>query len=563
MPLRLARNVRGLQRLRTIAQVLTRHGFGHLVERVDLGRLVPLWMKPKSKTGERVAETHTIGERLVRVCTDLGPTFVKLGQMLSTRPDLLPREITRALQKLQDQVEPFSPDIARDIVQGDLGLPIAQAFQSFDTLPFASGSIAQVHHAITRDGQRVVVKVRRPRIDAMIRDDMHILNSLAEAFEQLVPELQPYHPTVIIQEFDRNVTRELDFINEASATARFGESFASDPRIRVPQVRWDLTGTQVLTLERLDGMRLHDVFSGRSPAVQPRQLAENIAAIFLRQFFETGLIHADPHPGNMLISPPATVGLIDFGMVTQVSDEMITQLMVALLAAVNRQIDLVVDVLSEVGNIGRDADMKELQRDMQELLDKYYGLPLKRLDLLTVFSEISEVVRNNDISLPREFVLMAKSMATIAGTVLQLHPDMNLVELIQPRLKQLVLKRFSAQRVTRTLGISLWHILNILKSAPAQVRSGIRQLARGQWQVKIQHQNLDRLARELDRSSNRVAFALIISSTIIGSSMMLAAETSSRIFGIELYWFGVFGYLIAGLMGLALVWAIFRSGKLY
>ena len=563
MPFRFARNVRTLQRLRTIAQVLSKHGFGHLVENLDLGRFVPLWMKPKSRRNADAQETHTIGQRLAAVCTELGPTYVKLGQMMSTRPDILPAHIITDLQKLQSQVEPFSSEQAGRIVEEDLGAPAGETFGSFEPDPFASGSIAQVHHAVTKDGQKVVVKVRRPGIETVIRNDMYLLTNLAEAIERYVPDLKPYHPVMIVEEFHRTITRELDFINEASATARFGTMFKGDKSVRIPEVRWDLTGTQVLTLEHLDGRTVAEVLAGEAPEVDRKQVAENLANVFLKQFFETGLVHADPHPGNLLISPPATVGLIDFGMVGQVSDEMMTQLMVALLAAVNRQVDLVVDVLAEVGGIGAAADMNDLTRDIQMLLDKYYGLPLKRLDLPTLFTELSDVVRRHDISLPREFVMLAKSLAMTAGTVLQLDPDLNLLELIRPRLKQLVMRRFSMQQVTKTLGISLWHVLNIVKNAPAQVRSAIRQFARGQWEVKIHHLNLDRLTRELDRSSNRVAFALVISSMIIGSSMMLAAGTAVQVFGIELRWFGVVGYVVAGVMGLGLVWAIFRSGRLY
>lgn len=563
MPFRFARNVRTLQRLRTIAQVLTKHGFGHLVESLDLGRFVPLWMKPKSRRKRETHEALGLGQRLAAVCTELGPTFVKLGQMLSTRPDLLQPDIIAGLRQLQSHVEPFPSEQAREIIRQDLGADTQALFSDFEPEPFACGSIAQVHRATTKDAQQVVVKVRRPDIESVIRSDMHLLTNLAEAIERYVPELQPYRPVMIIEEFNRTITRELDFLNEASSTARFGRALKGNEGIRIPEVRWDLTGTRVLTVQRFEGSSVDDVIQGKVPEVNRKKLAENIAAFFLNQFFETGLVHADPHPGNMIISPPATVGLIDFGMVSQVSEEMMTQLMVALFAAVNRQIDLVVDVLAEIGHIGPQARMEDLQRDMQALLDKYYGLPLKRLDLPTIFTEVSDVVRNHDLTLPREFVMLAKSLAMVTGVVLQLDPETNLLELIRPRLRQMVMRRFSVQQVTKMMGVSLWHVLNILKNAPAQVRSAIRRLARGQWEVRVQHLNLDRLARELDRSSNRVALALIISSTIIGSSMMLAAQTEARIFGVELRWFGVVGYVAAGLMGLGLVWAIFRSGKLY
>lgn len=562
MPFRFVRNVRTLQRLRTIAQVLSKHGFGHLVDTLDLGRFVPLWMKPKSRRDAAAHDTLTLGKRLAAVCTELGPTYVKLGQMLAARPDLLPPDIVSDLKHLQSHVEPFPSEQAGKIIEEDLGAPAGDLFTKFETDPFASGSIAQVHRAAI-NGQEVVVKVRRPEIEATIRNDMHLLASLAEAVERYASELKAYNPVLIIEEFNRSITRELDFVNEASSTARFKDSFEDCDWVKIPQVYWDLTGTRVLTLERLEGYTLDEILADQAPDVDRKKVARNIANLFLKQFFETGLIHADPHPGNLLISPPATVGLIDFGMVTQVSDEMMTQLVVALLAAVSRQIDLVIDVLAEIGHLGPDTDISELHRDMQALMDKYYGLPMKRLDLPTIFTEVSDVIRHNDLTMPREFVLLAKSLATAAGTVLQLDPQLNLVELIQPRLKHLVLRRFSAQKVTRTLAVSLWHLVNIVKNAPGQLRSAIRHLARGQWEVKIQHQNLDRLAREMDRSSNRMAFAMVISAMIIGSSLMLSVGSEALIFGIELRWFGVVGYVAAGLMGVGLLWAIFRSGRLY
>lgn len=559
MPLRLARNVRSLHRLRMIAQVLTRHGFGHLVEVLDLGRFVPVWIRPKAAHHESL----TIGQRLTRVATELGPTYVKLGQMLSTRPDLLPPEILAELKVLQDHVEPFPSLEAQNIITQELGRPLDELFQSFEADPFASGSIAQVHRAVTREGQAVVVKVRRPGIAAVIRDDMHILRALAEAIEMYVPELKAYHPTQIIEEFRRTITLELDFINEASATARFHQDFAGEPQVRSPRVHWELTAETVLTLEQIQGTPLHAVIDGRLAGFDHKALAQRIAGMFVRQYFQTGLFHADPHPGNMLIAAPATVGLIDFGMVGQVSEDTMTQFLVGLLGAVNRQIDWVVDVLGELGDIGPAADMDRLAMDLQTLLDKYYGLPLKRLDLPTIVAEVTDVVRRNDITLPAQSVMLLKSLAMAAGTVLQLDPELNLAELIQPRLKHLMLQRFSPRQVARKAAIALWHVANIVKNAPAQMRSAIRHLNRGQWQIKIQHQNLDRLARELDRSSNRLAFALIIASTIIGSSFILASDATDTVLGLSIRTYGIVGYVVAGIMGAGLVWAILRSGRLY
>lgn len=563
MPFRLIRNVRSLQRLRTIAQVLTRHGFGHLVELIDLGRFVPLWMKPQAKRSDVPHDPHHIGERLARVATELGPTFVKLGQMLSTRPDLLPPNIIEGLTRLQDHVEPFSTEEARKLIEEDLGVSITAAFRSFEDHPFASGSIAQVYRAVADNGQPVVVKVQRPDIEERIRSDMHILIAMAEALESYVPELRMYHPSQIFEEFHRSITGELDFVNEASSTSRFHSHYAADGTLGVPQVRWDLTGTRVLTMEWLDGTSLQQLLAGTTDGFQRTEIARSMASAFLVQFFETGLFHADPHPGNILVSPPNRISLIDFGVVGQVSEELMTQLVVALLAAVNRQTDWVVDVVSEVGQIGPESDVRDLKRDMQCLLDKYHGLPLKRLDLPRIFVEVTDVVRRNDISLPPSFVMMAKSLAMVSGTVLQLDPEFDLVSLLKPKLKSLIAKRFSPNHLLKSAGLSMWHLLNIAKSAPGQLRQLIRSVARGHMQIRIQHQNLDRLARELDRASNRLAFALIIAAMVVGSSMMLASGATTVVLGIQLEDLGLFGYLVAGIMGLGLIWAIFRSGRLY
>lgn len=563
MPFRLARNVRGLQRLRAIAQVLTRHGFGHLVERLDLVRFVPLRMRPRSLRDREGHEALTVGQRLALVCSDLGPTFVKLGQMLSTRPDLLPPDITSGLRSLQDHVPPFSSDVAQQIIEEDLGAASATAFAEFEAVPCASGSISQVHRATTRDGQAVVVKIRRPNIEAVIRTDMHVLRTLAEAMETYLPEVRPYHPVDIIEEFRRTISLELDFINEASTTARFRQLMEGDLRIRIPEVRWDLTAPRVLTLERLEGVGLLQVLDGNAPKIDKQLLAENIAGVFMTQYFELGLFHADPHPGNLLIEPPARVGLIDFGMVGQVSEETRTLLLVGLVAGIRRQVEWVVDVLAEMGTIGPDTVLPELRRDIQVLLDKYYGLPIRRLDLSTIVVELIDVVRRNNVTLPRDFVLMAKSLGMTAGTVLQLAPELNLVELIQSHLKRLLKQRFTLKNAGQSLGFSVWQVLNILRSAPAQIRTSLRQLSQGNWQVKILHQNLDRLGHDLDRSSNRLAFAMIISSTIIGSSVLLTSDPQKMALGIPLNWFGIAGYLAAGVMGLWLAWAIMRSGRLH
>ena len=568
MTLRLPKTVRSIQRVQTIARVLTAHGFGHLVDRLHLARYVPLprrWRGPIPPSLEG-APGLSAGRRLAMVSEELGPTFVKLGQMVSTRPDLVPAEIVAELAKLQDQVPPFDTAEARKIIAADLGAPVDQCFAAFEDQPFASGSVAQVYRATTKaDGDKasrsVVVKVKRPGIEDVVRLDMSILRWVADLAERLPPEFGFYQPRTIVDEFDRTMMREMDFITEASTMTRFAEAMTGDPCFRVPRVYWELTGPNVLTLERLQGVSAQKVLAKPDPAIDRRALANRIAQAFVRQFFEIGLFHADPHPGNLLIQPPASVGLIDFGLTGQIDDEMLGQLVIALMAAFNREPEVLVEVLADMGALDESTDRRQLRREFGELIEKYYGLPLRRFDLTTVFYEITGLVRRNQVTLPREFVLMGKALVAVSGLCLQLDPQLDLVALVKPSFAEVFSKRLAPARLLKSAAISGWHMFNLLRNAPGQMRDIFRRLASGQWQLHVRHQNLDDLATEIDRASNRLGFAVIIGSIIVGSSLVLSVGAGT-ILGVPLRVFGVAGYLVAGVMGLWLAVAILRSGKM-
>lgn len=562
----LPKTVRTFARLRVIAQVLSKHGFRHFVERLQLARYLPSldWLRRGRPSEEvEVDPLVAIGNRLVRVCEELGPTFVKLGQMASTRPDLLPPQILTALERLQDQVSPFPPEQARRIFHKDTGRTVEQTFRDFTETPLASGSIGQVHRAVTTDGQDVVVKIRRPGIEHLVQLDIYVLQWMAERAESLFPEMRPYRPRMLVEEFAQSIRTELDFVNEAAATARFHEAFRDDPHITTPQVRWDLTGTSTLTLEFMGGLRFREVTAnGETTACDRKALALHLSECFLRQFFEMGLFHADPHPGNILIRPPDGVVLFDFGMVGKIDDQLVGRMVIGIVAALNREVDVVIDVLADTGALSRETDRTLLSRDLQSLLDKYYGLPLKRMDAATVFRELIEVVRRNDVTLPRDFVALFRSLATVSGVVLQLDADLNIVSLIQPRLSALIRDRLAPNRLLRMAGVSVWHLVNIFRDAPRFVRDLMRGVTRGDFQINIRHENLDYLAGEIDRSSNRLAFSVLVAALIMGSSMLLSMEADVPMMGIPIRYLGFLGYALAFIMTGWLVIAILRSGKL-
>lgn len=562
----LPRTVRTFARLRVIAQVLSKHGFGHFVDRLQLGGYLPtsrLFRRQKQESElEEIDPLESIGRRLVRVCEELGPTFIKLGQIASTRADILPTQILAALEHLQADCPPFPPEQSKRIFRRDTGQSVSEAFSEFDEKPFASGSIAQAHRAVALDGQKVVVKIKRPGIDQTIRLDMYVLKFLAEQAEYFFPELRPFRPKLLVDEFTRALERELDFVNEASSTARFHEAFKDDPHVRTPMVRWDLTGPSTLTLEYMEGLSFREAVEGDGPSIDRRELARHIGECFVKQFFDTGLFHADPHPGNLRIRPPDELVLIDFGMVGQMSDDMIDKLVVGIVAAVRKDVDIVIDILSEVDALGPNTDRLALTRDLRLYLEKYYGLPLQRLDMSTIFRELIETVRRHDVTLPRDFVAMFKSLAIISGVILQLDPDFNLIELLKPKLAGMVRERLSSKRLLRMAGMTAWHIGGILRDGPRLLRELIRGIGRGRFQVNIRHENLDYLASELDRSSNRLALSIIMAATIMGGSMLLSMESSVAIFGVQIRYFGLAAYALASIIAVWLVVAILRSGKL-
>ena len=569
--LNLPQTVRSIGRVQTIARVLTRHGFGHLVDRLHLSRHVPLpkrWQPPAPPPSGPEPEA-SLGRRVASVCEDLGPTFIKLGQMASTRPDLIPADIIAELVKLQDRVPPFAADEARRIIEADLGVPVEQAFATFEAEPFASGSIAQVHRATTPasdhdPGRRFVVKVKRPDIEDVVRLDMNILRWIAELAEGLVAELKVYQPCVIVDEFERTMLREMDFVNEAAVVSRFAEAFAHDSTLRIPDVDWERTGPSVLTLEELPGVSAQTLLSSPDPAIDRVALADRLARAFLRQFFEIGMFHAAPPPGNLLIEPPATIGLVDFGLTGRIDDAMMGQFVIGLIGAFNKEPQIVVEVLADMNALGDRTDRYQLRRELLELIDKYYGLPLHRMGMQTLFYEITGLLRRNHVTLPRDFVLFGKALVAVGGICLQLDPDLNLLALVKPRMRRMIADRIAPSRLFKSAAISGWHLLNILKSAPGQLRDVSRRLARGRWEVNIRHQNLDYLANEIDRASNRLGFAVIIGSIILGSSVVLSSDRTATILGVDIpaSAFGVAGYVIAGLMGFGLAIAILRSGKL-
>jgi ubiquinone biosynthesis protein len=555
--------IRSTQRLGQIAMTLTRHGFGHIVGRLKLRRYIP-WSgrfkrfepSPAGLTGQE----PSLGRRMVAMAEELGPTFVKLGQMLSSRPDLISPELMDDLRTLQDQVTPFPTEQAYEIIRKDFKRDIKQLYSEFESVPLASGSIAQTYLARTHDGEKVVVKVRRPHIEHTIKLDMYLLEKLAANIERHMPELRPYRPIAFVQEFAKTLLREIDFLNEASVTDHIHAFFKHDPRIVIPDIRWDLTSNRVMTMTYVSGQKFFDATGDPTLVLDRQKLGNTLVETFIQQVLELGTFHADLHPGNMKILPPDRLGLVDFGMAGQIDPNRRIAFIMLLTAGYYRYMDMVVDILSEMDAISPETDVDMLKRDLTILLDKLQSLPLEQMNFNMVFNDIASLARENHVILPRDFVMMGKSLVMVGGTSLLLNPSMKITDVVAGKVRQALTKLIGSDNLKRETILAAWHGGLLIRDLPHQMREIGRKLIRGQLRTKLDVVQMESLTQELDRSSNRLSAAIIVGSLIIGSSTVFNTNVGPNWYGIPLL--GLTGYVVAGIMGLWLVIAILRSGKL-
>jgi len=544
-----------------VVRVLAKYGLGAIIERLDLRQYLPLpskW-KPAPIDTESVAQSRSLAQRATNAMQELGPTFVKLGQFLSTRPDILPAVYLEEFSRLQDRVDPFPAAEARAIIERELGGPTERFFSRFDEEPIASGSIAQVHLAETTAGRSVVVKVKRPGISKVIVADLELLEDLADRIEDYIPEARVMRPRMIVDELGRHLRRELDFLHEASSTQRFHNAFADSDRNHCPEVLWELTTASVLTLERMSGRRISEFVTSGDVAVK-KQLAAALFDFYMKQFFELGYFHADPHPGNILVDKSLRINIVDFGLTGRLSDELQGILGTAIIALRHKNVKLLAALLEQAEVLTEQSDVGQVESDITNLMDTYMGMPLGRVEIQQLFAEMTATAQRNSMLLPRDFVLMGKALVTVGGLARALDPEFDAASALGPYMKMVVRKKLSAEGIARSASLVAFHGMNLLREAPADLRRLIRKALTGGLSFNFQHKGLDKLIFDLDRSSNRLAFSIIVASLVVASSLILNAGKGPLAWGMPVL--GIVGYVLAALLGLWLIWAILRSGRL-
>ena len=552
--------VRDLGRLQEIAGVLIRYGFGDMVRRIGMsaalertGRMLH-WDDPE-------AMAHMAPPERVRCALqDLGPTFVKLGQVMATRVDLLPPEWTAELGKLQNAVPalPFA-EVRPQLVE-DLGAEPEAVFERLEETPLAAASLAQTHRAWLADGSAVVLKVRRPGIRDTVEADLRLMARLAEIVEERAPDLRRYHPAEVVQQFSVSLRRELDFAAEARNAERIAANFAGHDEVVVPQVYWEWTSERLNVQECLQGIAGTDLAAVDAAGLDRAQLAATGADIVLKMVLEDGFFHADPHPGNIFYLPDGRIGVIDFGMVGRVSEQRRFQIVQLLHGLVERESAPVADVLMEWGEGAGEVDEARLQADVGAFVDQYRGVPLKDLRMGVMLTDVTTILRDNGLSLPPDLALMIKAFLTLEGMGRQLDPDFDMAGAARPFLQRVVLQRYSPRTLLKRGRRTALDAMELVGDLPRELRRLLRTARRGRLHMQVEVTSLKAFGEQVDRAANRLTMGVITAALVVGSSIVMNSAGG----GVSSRWLlalGVLGFVGAGLIGLWILLSIWRSGR--
>jgi len=542
-----------LGRFRDIVGVLFKYGFDDVAERLQLPGKILI-----AKT--RIAGPEmTTWERLRHTLEELGPTFVKFGQILSLRGDLLPAELIKELEKLQDSVAPVPFDEIMGVLKKALKRPLDELFSLIDEEPLAAGSLAQVHGAVLKDENvPVALKIRRPDIVRVVEIDLQILEGAVPYLSEHLEFARTYDFVNLVKELKRALLRELNFTLEARNMQIISQSLAGEKDVIIPQVYEDYTRSAVLTMDLIEGLKLKDLEPEN--IAEREQLARTGIRLVVKQVLENGFFHADPHPGNFLIIDGRKVCLLDWGVVGILPSETRYEMVELIAAIVDMEAEKVFDILlSLTGANVAQINEKLLLRDILEILHLYHSVTIGRLDLGQLLMDLNNMLRTHHIKLPSDLALMFKALVTAEGTARKLYPELDVIAEIEPFINQLGIERWSLSQVWRRFTRQLRLYLKLQSSLPGAMQRILQKVEQGELDIKFKHENLGGLQKSLDNVSNRLSFSIILGAVIIGSSMIITTGVKPLIFGYPAI--GLVGYLISAVLGLIVAFNIFRSRK--
>ena len=549
---------RDLGRLHEIALVLIRWGFGDLVRRLGMSQaLEKAGRVLKWKNPELLADLEP-PERVCKVLEELGPTFVKLGQMLATRVDMFAPEWISAFEKLQDQVPAVSYEELLPQLTEDLGANPSDIFDAISRKPIAAASIAQVHRAKLKTGEEVVLKIRRPNIEPTVEADLRLLRRIAEIAENTTPELKRFKPTEVTRQFALSLKRELDLEGECRHAERIAENLAENRNIVIPAVHWKWTTMRLNVQDYVDGVRASNISQIEEAGLDAVRIANVGAEAVMQMVLVDGFFHADPHLGNIICLSENHLALIDFGMVGRLSDSRRDEIVKLLFALVKKNTSSVVDILLDWVP-EQDVDVETLTMEIDAFLDHYHGRTLKQLHFAALLIDLTAILREHELVLPPDLALLFKTLISLDGVGRKLDPDFNIVEIASPFIIKLMNKKYRPDVLLKKGVEQSTELFQVLTSLPSDVRDLLQSVKRKGVKVNVDVKRLDHFGHQMDRAASRVTIGLIVAALIVGTAIVSSIENQPTVWGLPAW--GFFGFIAAALWGVALLISIWRGNK--
>lgn len=537
------------RRTRRIISVFTKYGLDYFFDKGKAGILA--FITRRDDSFRKISS----GAGFCLALQELGPTFIKLGQILSTRPDLLPPEFIKELEKLQDQTPPFESTAAIEIVERELKKPLGELFRNFESVPVAAASLSQVHRAKMHDGRIVAVKIQRPGIRKTIEIDLEILQDLAGFVENRIHNGWNFRPQMMVEEFRKAIRKELDFVQEANHLKKFKSNFRDIKYIRVPEVYWELTTPTVLTMEFIEGIKINEVNQAQYEGkYDPKLVAIRSTEAMLKQVFEDGFFHADPHPANLFVQPPANIVMLDVGMVGYLDKRTKILGTRIIKALVNNDVDIVISCFEDLRIIVRDFDRDLLRQDMSDLFAGYMDIPLKDVEINRVAQDIMAIISRHNLTLPSNLVLMIKALSMIESTGKDLYPELDMMTIARRFVRKISKTRFSPENLIEKTDSVFHEGAELIEQLPGNLNVIINKIREGKLRFVVESEDYQKIARSIDRSGTCISLSIIISVLIITSSVLIYFPHSTS--GIPVI--SVAGYSVALVL---IIWLILSSHR--
>lgn len=545
------KKLRSISRYNQILKILIKYGFEDLVQYLEENKRYTFIRKLIPNSTKKQVAKYSKWAKMRLVCEELGPTFVKFGQILSNRPDLIPLELTFELEKLQDSVPPMSEGTSKTVVETELKDSVENLFAWFEPTPFASASMAQVHKVILHSGKRVALKIQRDGIYDIIIEDIKVMYRIADVLEKRIPSLKSFDPLGLVKNFEYSILKELDFIHESINVQRFYNNLKRDDSLEqfamAPKVYPEFTTTKVLALEFISGIKIDRIEALKSKEIDTKVIARRLSISYFKQIFEYGFFHADPHPGNLLVLPNNHICYLDFGMMGSMLPRDILIFGKLFMAITNKDVIKIIKALQQLSNNAPILNRRDLEFDINEFVEKYYVRDVHENEMSTILLELKDIIIAHGLKVPTYFFLFARSLVTIEGVIEKLDPDFSQLEIVKPYLKNSVTKKYNPLKMGEKIINSIVELTDYMEEFPFDLKNAMRKINSGQVKVDLTHKGIDPMVHTLQRITKQLITAFIMVALIIGASLFIIFEIQPNFKGISIL--GMTSFFIAVILG--------------